>query len=558
MKKILLWRLISIICVLSLISVSAAESTYRHWPFDELTEQGAMTPDDSANKAHIRLSGQELCDGVIGKALQFKAGGKGIVLGDLNLQAPATLCFWLKTEIPQSDARILSQLEGSTYQSGALRLVGGNLQVFNTSAWPVVVSALSNRGTWQHVALVYQADGTLTGYLNGRKSQTASSAFDFKEVKAGLGAAFLGQHGTPFVGALDDFRIYNRALEEKEIKSMYPPKMFNLSEAIVSKSVSATDTGIVNGSDWMDTDGNRIVAHEGDIARFNGVFYWYGSSYENNPEGRFGIAEGPIWNGVLVYRSTDLKNWEYRGVCLPRQKGFGELGTTGRSHVMYNERTKKYVMWYRWYLHVPASVLMVAVADHPEGPFTSLGVREMGSPNGFASDMNVFKDDDGKAYVIYCDHGEHGVKGGKATYRILIDSLSDDYLTSNRDGVAIFDGGCEAPAMIKYKGKYIAVASGVHGWAGSDTKCAVADSPLGRYEKQADISEQKTWSSQVTDLIYLKESDTVMVLCDQWWIPDKSDINKSRYLFLPLYLDEKTGKVKMEYREKWNPLEPVQ
>ena len=47
---------------------------------------------------------------------------------------------------------------------------------------------------------------------------------------------------------------------------------------------------------------------------------------------------------------------------------------------------------------------------------------------------------------------------------------------------------------------------------------------------------------------------TVMALCDQWWIPDKSDINKSRYLFLPLYLDSKSGTVKMEYREQWDPL----
>ncbi len=41
----------------------------------------------------------------------------------------------------------------------------------------------------------------------------------------------------------------------------------------------------VNGTDWKDTKGNPIAAHEGDIARFNGVFYWYGSSYANNPKG---------------------------------------------------------------------------------------------------------------------------------------------------------------------------------------------------------------------------------------------------------------------------------
>ncbi|MFZ9938070.1 MAG: hypothetical protein ACO3JG_13585, partial [Luteolibacter sp.] len=131
---------------------------------------------------------------------------------------------------------------------------------------------------------------------------------------------------------------------------------------------------------------------------------------------------------------------------------------------------------------------------------------------------------------------------------------SDDYLTSNRDGVVVFEKGCEAPAMIKHKGRYIAVASGVHGWAGSETVCATAEAPLGPWKSQGKISENKTWNSQVTDLIHLKESDTIMALCDQWWIPDKADINKSRYLFLPLLHDPETGKVTMEYRATWTPL----
>ncbi|MFT7034052.1 MAG: beta-xylosidase [Cyclobacteriaceae bacterium] len=324
------------------------------------------------------------------------------------------------------------------------------------------------------------------------------------------------------------------------------------------KSENESQESIINGTDWFDVEGRPIMAHEGDIAVFDGVYYWYGSSYENNPTGKYDIADGAVWNGVQVYRSTDLKNWSYLGVALPRlENGWGELGATGRGHVIYNEKTKKYVMWYRWYLHVPASFLMVAVADHPEGPFTSLGPREMGTSNGFASDMNVFKDDDGKAYVIYCDHGEHGVEGGKATYVIRIDELSDDYLTSNQDGIPAFGGGNEAPAMVKYKGKYIAVASGVHGWAGSETVCSMSDSPLGPYKQVEDISEEHTWSSQVTDLIYLKESDKVMALCDQWWIPNKADINQSRYLFLPIHMDKKTGEPKMTFHEKWNPLQPA-
>ena len=311
---------------------------------------------------------------------------------------------------------------------------------------------------------------------------------------------------------------------------------------------------IENGTDWVDTEGRKISAHEGELARFNDYSYWYGSSYKNNPQGKFRMTAGPVWNGVQVYRSKDLKNWEYRGVCLPRpEKGFGKLGATGRSHILYNQKTKKYVMWYRWFIAMPASFLMVATADHPEGPFTPLGPREVGTSTGFGSDMNVFQDDDGKAYLIYCDHNKPET-GGNWRYAIRIDSLTEDYLQSNREGVLVFGGGNEAPAMTKYKGKYIALASGVHGWAGSETVCATADSPLGKWTPQGHITEQRTWGSQVTDLIYIEESNQVLALCDQWWIPDRADIDKSRYLFLPLRYDSNRGKAKMEYLEKWNPL----
>ncbi|MGB2011981.1 MAG: hypothetical protein ACPHYF_10680, partial [Akkermansiaceae bacterium] len=104
-------------------------------------------------------------------------------------------------------------------------------------------------------------------------------------------------------------------------------------------------TTIINGTDWVDTTGKPISAHEGEIARFGDTFYWYGSSYKNNPQGKFRMTAGPVWNGMRVYSSKDLKNWTYKGVCLPRpESGFGKVGATGRGHVLYNEKTKKYVM----------------------------------------------------------------------------------------------------------------------------------------------------------------------------------------------------------------------
>ncbi len=45
-------------------------------------------------------------------------------------------------------------------------------------------------------------------------------------------------------------------------------------------------------------------------------------------------------------------------------------------------------------------------------------------------------------------------------------------------------------------------------------------------------------------------------VCAQGWIPDKSDLNKSRYLWLPVDFDPQTGYARTKYYEKWNPLQP--
>ncbi len=106
----------------------------------------------------------------------------------------------------------------------------------------MAVTGLSDKGVWQHVAVVYQKDGSATGYLNGGKSGTFESAFDFKGIKAGIAARFIDEHGSPFAGALDDFRIYSHALTNDEVKALYspellyPPTQVNRAKAAASKA----------------------------------------------------------------------------------------------------------------------------------------------------------------------------------------------------------------------------------------------------------------------------------------------------------------------------------
>ena len=332
---------------------------------------------------------------------------------------------------------------------------------------------------------------------------------------------------------------------------------------------------IENHTTWYDTDGKPIRAHDGHLARFGDRFYWYGTSYEGNPTGQYGMARPRLWNGVQVYSSDNLVTWKNEGVALARpEKGWGNLGTCGRPHVLYNEKTQKYVIWYWFHPKAPAVFQMVAVADKPTGPFKSLGPREVGTWSGFASDHNVFQDDDGKAYLVYTDHTTAAGRTGE--YAIRIDSLTDDYLASNKEGILVMavpppipgasQRGHEAPAMIKYKGKYLVAASRLAptGWGGTANDYVVAPAPTGPLTEVRTLTADNNWGGQLTSMLYIKESDTVLVMFDQWWVtrdehhttPPQAwatDLNESRYLWLPLDFDPATGAATVSFLKRWNP-----
>jgi hypothetical protein len=214
------------------------------------------------------------------------------------------------------------------------------------------------------------------------------------------------------------------------------------------------------------------------------------------------MARPRLWNGVWVYSSDNLVTWTHEGIALARpEKGWGNLGTSGRPHVLYNQKTKKYVLWYWFHPRDPAVFQMVAVADQPTGPFQPLGPREVGTWSGFASDHNVFQDDDGKGYLVYTDHTT--AAGRTGDYLIRIDSLTDDYLASNKEGVLALPGMHEAPALSKYKGKYIVAASGVEGWGGTVNDYAVADKPLGPWSAPKTLTGRNTWGGQLTSMLYI-------------------------------------------------------
>lgn len=307
----------------------------------------------------------------------------------------------------------------------------------------------------------------------------------------------------------------------------------------------------------LDDQGQRISAHEGGILRLGDTYYWYGTSYVNNPKGLCGPAfasnptgqvtdEDFVWEGFNVYTSKDLCHWQFKGKAIQRpERGWGRYYSLHRPHVVYNESTGKFVMWCYYFVRYPGTFLMVAIADDPLGPFRILGPRELGSSSGHGADCNVFKDADGTAYLIYDD----GLRS------LRVERLSDDYLVPTHDSTVAVAANQEAPAMAFYKGWYIVAGSGLDGWNPTETVCAVSRKPLGTYGPKQQISQQRTWGGQITDFIYVPETDRLIALCDRWWQPNPKHLDHSSYLWLPVNVDTETGEVSLDYAGHINPMQ---
>ena len=193
------------------------------WTFDELAPDGKTVADGSGNGHDGRFTGAPvLVDGKLGKALKLAGPPEQVNVGDLGTRAPATVAFWCNTRELFSDRRVFSQLTGPEDAHGALRFDGGQLEVFDGHQWLLVVKWGLRFDTWLHLAVVFDAEGNATGYLNGEPKQKVKAGFAFDGAEVGIGAKQLGRAGNPFIGRLDDFRVYRRALSAEEIRGLCP------------------------------------------------------------------------------------------------------------------------------------------------------------------------------------------------------------------------------------------------------------------------------------------------------------------------------------------------
>jgi hypothetical protein len=278
------------------------------------------------------------------------------------------------------------------------------------------------------------------------------------------------------------------------------------------------------GEVWYDDKGEVINAHGGGMLYDHKTYYWFGE--------KRGLSAS---EGVNVYSSKDLLTWKNEGVALAKSTDpASEIATNGlmeRPKVIYNPKTKQYVMWF--HLELPgqgyeAARAGVAVSKNVTGPYQYV---KSFRPNGHMSrDMTLFVDDDGSAYHIY---------SARENYDLRLVKLTDDYLSATTQDTLLFSSHREAPAIFKKDKKYYLITSGCTGWAPNQASLHVAESPFGPWKLVGDPMKgpmaDKTFDGQSTYIQPVQGKRNAFIFMADRWNP--KDLKDSRYLWLPITFD---------------------
>jgi beta-xylosidase len=168
----------------------------------------------------------------------------------------------------------------------------------------------------------------------------------------------------------------------------------------------------------------------------------------------------------------------------------------------------------------------VAVSDKPCGPYDYLGsVKPKGQ---MLRDMNLFKDDDGKAYLIY---------SSEDNYTMHVCLLSKDYLKPTKYYSRILiNKKRESPAIFKSGRKYFLITSGCTGWSPNAAAYALADHIMGPWQERGNPCKGKNadlsfYAQGGFVLPVANKPGTFIFMGDIW---NKTNLEKSSYLWLPI------------------------
>lgn len=362
--------------------------------------------------------------------------------------------------------------------------------------------------------------------------------------------------------------------------------------SVTIKAQNTTFSG-VNGTVWNDTQNVKIQAHGGQVQKIGNKWWWVGENRNGN-------------RNICIYSSDDLYNWKNEGYAMRTVDTrtqldtdpyftalYGSLTTAQkdavyngiqsnkvieRPKIIFNKKTNKYLLWFHADdSNYGAAAAGVAISNTITGPYTfikrsrlhQLPNNEYGTEwyeatgnRGFARDMNLFVDDDDKAYIIYSSEENRTmfISRLNADYTDLDVSQTPIGLAKNGvDFIRLFPGAQrEAPAMFKYNKKYYMITSGATGWTANPAQYWVADKIFGEWKNLGNpcISEPNipypanlTFGTQSTYIIPLDPSNGKFIYMGDRW--NSSNLSDSRYVWLPMYITP-SGNIELRSTTNWD------
>lgn len=310
------------------------------------------------------------------------------------------------------------------------------------------------------------------------------------------------------------------------------------------------------GQIWLDTEGKRIQAHGGSVMYIDGVYYWYGENKEKT-DGKNGI-----WHwGVRCYVSTDLYNWEDKGIIISPEPDDPESSLypeacMDRPHIIYNERTKKYVCWMKIMNKDHSQTETVMVADHILGPYKKVneGIRPLGMSAG---DFDLAVAEDGKAYYYF----------ERVHSETICADLTDDYTDVTGYYSTHFPRVAppyvrEATAHFMRNGKHYLLTSGTTGYFPNPSEVAIADTWHGPYtvlgNPHPGDESNTSYHSQISSVLKVQGKKDLYIACADRWCPEDMDLPYDFYREMFEYIFQGKANQIPELIGKYGVIPPAQ
>lgn len=289
-------------------------------------------------------------------------------------------------------------------------------------------------------------------------------------------------------------------------------------------------TTIQNGIEWTDTEGYIVQAHGGNFLHHGDKWFLVGED-----------RSGSWMPDVNLYSTEDFVHWKFEAKIIKNFVTHEALGSSRmieRPKLMWNEKTKKFVVWCHWEArNYSASEAAVFESDDVAGPYECVWA---GRPCGTKSrDCNVFVDNDGKAYFISTTD---------ENTNLGLFELSDNYHEA-LSKTPMFEGmRREAPAIVHIGDTYYMISSACTGWDPNQAKIATSKDIKSGWTELENIGDKIAFDTQASSILTIKgtEGTVYIYVGDRWMDPD---LPRSKIIMLPI--EWKDGKMELNYYDKW-------